>query len=169
MPYVQSEGAILYSLHRGACSRGLQAGRQRELALGLCELQCGLLEMLISCSEGVCVLQSVVRGLHRSPCLEAALVTPFYSRWEAQRRYIYLLRGVLRQGRHVRVLQLVTVAARSVERSCPPCTGATHRSHLILCDVRAPMVACAPSFVGGMLVTVCLTNMECRGQVDAMA
>ena len=42
---------------------GLQAGRERELAPGLCELQCVLLEMLISCSEGVCVLQSVVRGL----------------------------------------------------------------------------------------------------------
>ena len=64
MPYVQSEGAILYSLHRGACSRGLQAGQERELAPGLYELQCGLLEMLISHSEGVCVLQSVVRRLH---------------------------------------------------------------------------------------------------------
>ena len=63
MPYVQSEGAILYSLHQGACSRGLQAGRERELAPGLCELQCVLLEMLISRSERVCVLQSVVRGL----------------------------------------------------------------------------------------------------------
>ena len=30
--------------------------RERELALGLCELQCGLLEMLISHSEGACVL-----------------------------------------------------------------------------------------------------------------
>ena len=89
MPYVQSEGAILYSLHRGACSRGLQAGRERELAPGLCELQCGLLEMLISCSEGVCVLQSDVRGFHRCvlsdpiSSLGAAPVTPFYSRREA--------------------------------------------------------------------------------------
>ena len=73
------------------------------------------------------MLQSVVRGLHQSPCLEAALVTPFYSRREAQGRYMYLLCGVLRQGRHVRALQLVTVAAWSVERSCPPCTGATRR------------------------------------------
>ena len=63
MPYVQSKGVILYSLHRGACNRGLQAGRERELAPGLYELQCVLLEMLISCSEGVYVLQSVVRGL----------------------------------------------------------------------------------------------------------
>ena len=62
----KSERVILYSLHRGACSRGLQAGRERELALGLCELQCGLLEMLISYSEGACVLQSVARCLPRS-------------------------------------------------------------------------------------------------------
>ena len=102
-------------------------------------------------------------------CLEAALVTSFYSRREAQGQYMYLLRGVLRQGRHVRALQLVTVAARSVERSCPPCTGATRRSHLILCDVGAPVVAGAPSSAGGVLVTVCLTGAECRGQVDAMA
>ena len=87
-------------------------------------------------------------------CLEAALVTLFYSRGEAQGRYIYLLRGVLRQGRHVRALQLVIVAAWLVERSCPPCTGATHRSHLILCDVGAPVVAGAPSSVGGVLVAL---------------
>ena len=60
MPYVQSEGAILYSLHRGACSRGLQAERERELVLGLYVEWRVLLEMLISCSEGACVLQSVV-------------------------------------------------------------------------------------------------------------
>ena len=93
--------------------------------------------------------------------LEVALVTPFYSRGEAQGRYIYLLRGILWQGRHVRALQLVTVAAQSVERSCPPCIGATHRSRLILCDVGAPMVADTPSSVGGVLVTVCLTGVEC--------
>jgi len=63
VPYVQFEGAILYSLHRGACSRGLQAEQERELVLGICVVWRGLLEMLISCSEGVCVLQSVVRGL----------------------------------------------------------------------------------------------------------
>ena len=143
MPYVQSERAILYSLHRGTCSRGLQAGRERELAPGLYELQCGLLEMLISRSEGVCVLQSVVRGLPWFPLsLEAALVTPFYSRREAYGRYMYLLRGVLRQGRHVRALQLVTVA---------------------------PVVAGAPSSIGRVLVTVCLTDAECRDRVDAMA
>ena len=115
------------------------------------------------------MLQSVVRGLPRSPSLGAALVAPFYSRGEAQGRYIYLLCGVLRQGRHVRALQLVTVAAWSVEWSCPPCTGATRRSRLILCDVGAPVVAGAPSSVGGVLVTVCLTGTECRGRVDAMA
>ena len=114
------------------------------------------------------MLQSVVRGLPWFPCLEAALVTPFYSRREAQGRYMYLLRGVLRQGRHVRALQLVTVAAWSVEQSCPPCTGATRRSRLIPYDVGALVVAGAPSF-GGVLVTVCLIDVECRGQVDAMA
>ena len=168
----------MYSLHRGACSRGLHAGRERELAPGLCELQRVLLEILISCSDGVCVLQSVVRGLHWlclllfarvASSLGAALVTPFYSRREAQGRYMYLLHGVLRQGWHVRALQLVTVAAWSVERSCPPCTGATRRSRLIPFDVGAPVVAGAPSSVGGVLVTVCLTGVECRDRVDAMA
>ena len=42
---------------------GLQAGRERELALGLCVERRGLLEMLISCSEGACVLQGVERCL----------------------------------------------------------------------------------------------------------
>ena len=88
MPYVQSERAILYSLHRGACSRGLQAGRERELVPGLCVERRGLLEMLISRSEGACVLQNVARCLRvcvylsdvsMSPCLETASVTPFYS------------------------------------------------------------------------------------------
>ena len=87
----------------------------------------GLLEMLISCNEGAYVLQSVARCLPGCLPLEAALVTPFYSRREAQGRYMYLLHVVLRQGRHVRALQLVTVAAWSVEQSCPPCTGATRR------------------------------------------
>ena len=88
MPYVQSEIAILYSLHRGACSRGLQVGRERELVPGLCVEWRGLLEMLISCSEGAGVLQSVARCLRVcvylsdvsvSACLETAPVTPFYS------------------------------------------------------------------------------------------
>ena len=51
MPYVQSERAILYSLHRSACSRGLQVGRERGLVPGLCVERRGLLEMLISRSE----------------------------------------------------------------------------------------------------------------------
>ena len=74
--------------------------------------------------------------------LEAALVTLFYSRSEAQGRYMYLLRGVLFwQRRHVQALQLVTVAVWSVERSCLRCTGATRRSRPILYDVGAPVVA----------------------------
>ena len=95
MPYVQSERAILYSLHRGACSRGLQAERERDLVPGLYVEWRGWLEMLISSSEEACVLQSVVRCLHVCPPLEAALVTPFYSRREAQVRYMYLVRGIL--------------------------------------------------------------------------
>ena len=92
MPYVQSERAILYSLHRGACSRGLQAGRERELVPGLCVERRELLEMLISCSEGASVLQSVARCLRVcvylsdvsvSVPLETAPVTPFYS-WRGQ-------------------------------------------------------------------------------------
>ena len=63
MPYVQFERVILYSLHRGACSRGLQAERERELVPGLYVEWRGLLEMLISGSEEACVLQSVVRCL----------------------------------------------------------------------------------------------------------
>ena len=88
MPYVQSGRAILYFLHRGARSWGLQAGRERELVLGLCVERHGLLEMLISYSEGACVLQSVARCLRVcvylsdvsvSACLETAPGTPFYS------------------------------------------------------------------------------------------
>ena len=51
------ERANLYSLHRGACSRGLQDGRERELVPGLCVEWCELLEVLISGSEGACVLE----------------------------------------------------------------------------------------------------------------
>ena len=48
MPYVQSERSILYSLHRSASSRGLQAQGERELVPGLGEVSCGLLETLLS-------------------------------------------------------------------------------------------------------------------------
>ena len=48
MPYVQSERSILYSLHRSASSRGLQAQGERELIPGLGEVSCGLLETLLS-------------------------------------------------------------------------------------------------------------------------
>ena len=65
MPYVQSERAILYSFHRSACSRGLQAGRERGLVPGLCVERRGLLEMLISCSVRAlqsCALPVCVRS-----------------------------------------------------------------------------------------------------------
>ena len=48
MPYVQSDRSILYSLHRSASSRGLQAQGERELIPGLGEVSCGLLETLLS-------------------------------------------------------------------------------------------------------------------------
>jgi len=55
MPYVQSERVFLYSLHRSARSRRLQARRERELVLGLCVKQCGLLKTLLSGSgDSVC-------------------------------------------------------------------------------------------------------------------
>ena len=59
MPYVQAERSILYSLHRNARSRGLQAGRERELVLGLCVERRGLLEILVSGGGEACVLQNV--------------------------------------------------------------------------------------------------------------
>ena len=55
MPYVQSERSILYSLHRSASSRGLQAQGERELIPGLGEVSCGLLETLLSGGWDVCV------------------------------------------------------------------------------------------------------------------
>ena len=51
MPYVQSKRSILYSLHQSARSRGLQAGRERELVPSLYVEWRGLLEMLISGSR----------------------------------------------------------------------------------------------------------------------
>ena len=91
MPYVQSERSILYSLHRSACCRRLQAGRERELVPGLCVERHGLLEMMISCNaeewelqnvvrcSSVCVCVSLRESLSVCACMEMALVTPFYS------------------------------------------------------------------------------------------
>ena len=62
MSYVQSERSILYSLHRSASSRGLQAQGERELILGLGEVSCELLEMLLlgGCDVYVCELPGVL-------------------------------------------------------------------------------------------------------------
>ena len=109
MPYVQSRRAILYSLHRGACSRGLQVGRERELILGLCVERCGLLETLISCSEERAYYRVLLVACMRvnlsdvsmsvlgvsPPPLGVAPITSFYSRREVQGRYMCLLRGAL--------------------------------------------------------------------------
>ena len=57
MPYVQSERSILYSLHRSARSRGLQAGRERELVPGLGKVSCGPLEALLSGGRDVRVCE----------------------------------------------------------------------------------------------------------------
>ena len=62
MLYVQSERSILYSLHRSARSRGLQAKGERELVLGLDKVSCGPSETLLSggWDVRVCVLQGVL-------------------------------------------------------------------------------------------------------------
>ena len=69
MPYVQSERSILYSLHRSACSRGLQARGERELVLGLSKVSCGPLETLLSGGWDVCVcvLQGVLLSFSKWP------------------------------------------------------------------------------------------------------
>ena len=76
MPYVQSERAILYSLHRGACSRGLQAGRERKLVPGLCVERRGLLEMLISRSEEECVTERCALLVRVRLCLYVYVSLP---------------------------------------------------------------------------------------------
>ena len=92
MPYVQSERSILYSLHRSACSRGLQAGRERELVPGLGVGRCEVLETLLSSSPGAWVLQDVSRAnmgarfyrmFFSSP--ELSLSASFYNRKEGAR------------------------------------------------------------------------------------
>ena len=55
MPYVQSERSILYSLHRSACSRGLEARGERELVPGLGKVSRGPFETLLSGGWDVCV------------------------------------------------------------------------------------------------------------------
>ena len=89
MPYVQSERSILYSLHRSASSRGLQAQGERELILGLGEVSCGLLETLLSGGWDVyvCELPGVLpispSSLPRPP--ELSLAASFYNRKEGAR------------------------------------------------------------------------------------
>ena len=93
MPYVQSERSTLYSLHRSASSRGLQAQGERELILGLGEVSCGLLETLLSGSLGARVLRSVAWVCVRAwffcmffvAPLELSLAASFYSHKEGAR------------------------------------------------------------------------------------
>ena len=92
VPYVQSERSILYSLHRSACSRGLQAGWERELVPGLGVERCGLLETLLSGSLGEHVLQSVACACVRAWFFrmffcppELSLAASFYNRKEGAR------------------------------------------------------------------------------------
>ena len=86
MPYVQSERSILYSLHRSASSRGLQAQGERELIPGLGEVSCGLLETLLSGGWDVyvCELPGVLPISPLSPP-ELSLTTSFYNRKEGAR------------------------------------------------------------------------------------
>ena len=104
--------------------------------------------------------------------LGAALVTPFYSRREAQGRYMYLLRGVF---------YLAEAASPSPAAChCGGMVGGAVLSSVHWSD--APVTpdpvrrgsSCggpvgAPSFVGDVLVTIRLTGAECRDRVDAMA
>ena len=92
------------------------------------------------------------------------MVTPFYSRREAQGRYMYLLRGIF----------LLAEAACPSPAACHygGMVGGAVLSSMHWSDTPVtpvPVVAGAPSFVGGELVTVGLTGAECRGRVDAMA
>ena len=85
MPYVQSERSILYSLHRSASSRGLQAQGERELIPGLGEVSCGLLETLLSGGWDVyvCELPGLLPISFRP--LELSLAASFYNRKEGAR------------------------------------------------------------------------------------
>ena len=71
MPYVQSEGVFLYSLHRGARGRGLQAKREREFVPSLCGEKCRLQ------GEAHCPC-----GLFPFSPLEMVPATSFYSHKE---------------------------------------------------------------------------------------
>ena len=87
MPYVQSERSILYSLHRSASSRGLQAQGERELVPGLDEVSCGLLETLLSGGWDVYVCE-LLGVLPISPPFsppELSLAASFYNRKEGAR------------------------------------------------------------------------------------
>ena len=88
MPYVQSERSILYSLHRSASSRVLQAQGERELIPGLGEVSCGLLEKLLSGGWDVyvCELPGVlpISPLF-PPSLRLSLAASFYNRKEGAR------------------------------------------------------------------------------------
>ena len=87
MPYVQSERSILYSLHRSARSRGLQARGERELVPGLGKVSCGPSETLLSGGWDVCVCYNVLPGL-LPPFSKTAQVLSFYSLKGGQGRYM---------------------------------------------------------------------------------
>ena len=75
MPYVQSEGVFLYSLHRGARGRGLQAKREREFVPSLCGEKCRL-QGEAPCPCGLFLF---------FPFLELVRATSFYSHKEEAR------------------------------------------------------------------------------------
>ena len=81
MPYVQSERVFLYSLHRGARSRGLQAKGEKELVLGLGRVPCGPLETLLSGGRSVRVCYKVFP-------LKTTQVLSFYSMKGGLGRYM---------------------------------------------------------------------------------
>ena len=132
MPYVQSERSNLYSLHRSARSRGLQAKGERELVLGLGRVSRGPSETLLSSGWNVCLYAT-----ESPPPSKWPKSSPFIV--EGRTRTVHvLLCGVMPTG---------AACPNPVACSCggvvvgvvrPWSTGAAWSSHQILCVVGAP-------------------------------
>ena len=118
------------------------------------------------------VLLSVACAGRFSSHLGAVLVTPFYSRMEAQGRYMYLLRGVF-------CLAEATCLSPAACH-CGGMVGGAVLSSVHWSDAAVTPYPVrrgsfcggpvgAPSSVGDVLVTVGLTGAESQGRVDATA
>ena len=146
MPYVQSERSNLYSLHRSAHSRGLQAKGERQLVPGLGRASCGPSETLLSSGWNVCVCVFGVPSLSKWP-----KSSPFIVEGRAGTVHV-LLCGIVPTGAACPNPVAcscggVTVCPNPVACSCggvvvgvvrPWSTGASWSSHQILYVVGAP-------------------------------